>query len=43
MPYFGFKLKKVKMKVEPEIGTRWSNIEEYNPNVDYTKLLNSNE
>lgn len=43
MDYFGFKLKKVKMKVEPEIGTTWANIEEYDPKVDYTKLLNSNE
>lgn len=37
--YFGFELKKVTMKVSPEIGRDWADLEEYNPETDYTKWL----
>lgn len=36
--WFGFKLEHVDMKVSPEIGLHWADLEEYDPNKDYTKL-----
>jgi DNA polymerase I-like protein with 3'-5' exonuclease and polymerase domains len=36
--WFGFKLKHVEMKVSPEIGLHWADLEEWDPKKDYTKL-----
>ena len=33
---FGFKTKYVNMKVEASIGDNWAELEDYNPNKDYT-------
>ena len=40
LKYFGFELKKVRMKVSPEVGINWGSLGEYEPTQDYTKLLN---
>lgn len=37
--YFGFKMKKVKMKASPSIGITWGELRDYNPTEDYDKLL----
>lgn len=37
--WFGFKMKYVKMKVSIEVGKRWSEIEDYDPNKDYSLLI----
>jgi len=37
--FFGFELKKVKMKVSTEIGLNWGSMEEYNPSVNYEQWL----
>jgi DNA polymerase I-like protein with 3'-5' exonuclease and polymerase domains len=39
--WFGFEMKKVRMKVSPEIGVNWGALQDYNPNEDYTKLINT--
>jgi len=39
--YFGFKMKKVRMKVSAEIGMNWGELKGYNPNEDYNKWLNN--
>lgn len=36
--WFGFKMKHVNMKVSPEIGVHWADLEEYNPEKDYSTL-----
>lgn len=38
LKYFGFEMKKVKMKVSPEVGKTWGGLQEYNPKVDYSKI-----
>lgn len=35
MQYFNFELEHVRMKVSPEIGISWVDLEEWNPNLDY--------
>lgn len=37
--YFGFELKKVDMKVSPEIGMNWGLLKDYSSTEDYTKYL----
>lgn len=37
--YFGFELKKVKMKVSPEIGKDWADLTEYSNTEDYGKWI----
>lgn len=37
--YFGFEMKKVSMKVSPEVGSNWGNVADYDPWKDYSKLL----
>jgi len=39
LKYFGFELKKVKMKVSPEIGKTWGNMIEYDPKINYETWL----
>jgi DNA polymerase I-like protein with 3'-5' exonuclease and polymerase domains len=39
LKYFDFEMKKVKMKVSPEIGVNWGSLKEYNPWENYAKLL----
>lgn len=39
MKYFGFEMKKVKMKVSPEVGKNWADLKEYDPWEDYTKWV----
>jgi DNA polymerase-1 len=37
--YFGFKMKDVLMKISGEVGYHWAALKDYNPQEDYTKLL----
>lgn len=37
--YFGFQLEQVKMKVSPEVGAHWAGLQEYSPEINYTKFL----
>lgn len=39
MKWFGFQIDDVEMKVDFEIGTKWGNLKNYDPNFDYTSLL----
>lgn len=41
LKYFGFELKRVKMKVSPEVGRNWAILKEYDPWEDYTKWVDS--
>lgn len=38
--YFGFKMKNVSMKVSPEVGMNWADLEDWDPNTDYLKKYN---
>jgi len=37
--YFGFEMKKVRMKVSPEVGSRWSDLQDYNPFLPFHKMV----
>ena len=39
LKWFGFKMKKVNMKVSPEVGINWGELSDYDPNKDYSELL----
>lgn len=41
LEYFGFELKKVKMKVSPEIGKTWYDKHDWDPWTDYSKWVNA--
>jgi DNA polymerase I-like protein with 3'-5' exonuclease and polymerase domains len=41
LEFFGFQMKYVNMKVSPEIGITWGDIHDYDPAMDYTKLLDT--
>ena len=41
LKYFGFEMKKVKMKTSGEVGLHWAAIKDYDPWENYSKLLNN--
>lgn len=40
--WFGFQMKKVNMKVSPEVGKTWGGLEDYNPTTNYTTWVEGN-
>jgi DNA polymerase I-like protein with 3'-5' exonuclease and polymerase domains len=40
LDYFGFKMEKVNMKAEVEVGRHWADLHEYKKDEDYSKWLN---
>lgn len=39
LKYFGFEMKKVRMKVSAEIGLNWGELKDYKPDVDYQAIV----
>lgn len=39
--WFSFRMKKVRMKVDFEIGINWGELKEYNPDIDYIKFYDN--